>query len=98
MQVALQIVWTAADKEPTFFSYSTNYLIDTDPSLIADAEGTRSIRQAEVGSVPMMLNRIKKQHDLSPERLIANAAYGSGPMLDWLVKRDIKPHILVLDT
>jgi hypothetical protein len=26
-----------------------------------------------------------------------DAAYGSGPMLDWLVNRDIKPHIPVLD-
>ena len=62
-----------------------------------DVVATRSIRQAEVGSVRTMLGRVKDRFDLDPERLIADAAYGSGPMLDWLVKRDIKPHIPVLD-
>ncbi len=80
-----------------FFSYSTNYLIDTDHSVIVDVEGTRSIRQAEVGSVRTMLDRIKDLHDIDPERLIADSAYGSGPMLGWLVDRDINPHIPVLD-
>ncbi len=89
--------WTAARKGPAFFAYSTNYLIDTDHSVIVDVEATRSIRQAEVGSVRAMLGRVKDQFDLHPERLIADAAYGSGPMLDWLVERDIKPHIPVLD-
>jgi hypothetical protein len=43
-----------------------------------------------------MLDRIKDLHDIDPERLIADAAYGSGPMLGWLVDRNIKPHIPVL--
>lgn len=89
--------WTAACKGPAFFSYSTNYLIDTDYSVIVDVEATRSIRQVEVGSVRRMLGRVKDQFGLHPERLIADAAYGSGPTLDWLVKREIKPHIPVLD-
>ena len=57
----------------------------------------RRADQAEVGSVRTMLGRVKDRFDLDPERPIADAAYGSGPMLDWLVKRDIKPHIPVLD-
>ena len=40
-----------------------------------------------------MLTRIKDRFDLHPERLIADTAYGSGSMLDWLVKRKIAPHI-----
>lgn len=60
-------------------------------------EATRSVRKAEADSVRTMLDRIKAQHDLNPERLIADSAYGSGPMLDWLVKRSINPHIPVLD-
>ncbi len=89
--------WTAARKGPAFFSYSDNYLIDTDHSVIVDVEATRSIRQAEVGSTKTMLNRVKDKFDLEPERLIADTAYGSGPMLDWLVKRNIAPHIPVID-
>jgi hypothetical protein len=89
--------WTAARKGPAFVAYFTNYLIDTDHNVIVDVEGPRSIRQAEVCSVRTMLDRIKAQHDIDPEHLIANSAYGSGPMLGWLVDRDIKPHIPVLN-
>ena len=64
--------WTAARKGPAFFSYSDNYLIDTDHGVIVDV-------------------------DLHPERLIADTAYGTGPMLGWLVDRKIAPHIPVFD-
>ncbi len=36
-----------------------------------DVEATRSIRQAEVGAVRTMIDRVQKVHDLIPERLIA---------------------------
>ncbi len=70
--------WTAARKGPAFFSYSDNYLIDTDHGVVVDVEATRSIRQAEVGSTKTMLDRDKDKFDLDPERLIADTAYGSG--------------------
>jgi len=89
--------WTAARKGPAFFSYSDNYLIDTDHGVIVDIEATRSIRQAEVGSTKTMLDRVKARFDLHPERLIADTAYGTGPMLGWLVERKIAPHIPVFD-
>jgi len=44
-----------------------------------------------------MLDRVKDKFGLHPERLIADTAYGSGPMLGWLVKRNIAPHIPVID-
>lgn len=90
--------WTGARGGPAFFAYSTNYLIDTDNAVILDVEPTRSVRQAEVAAVKTMIDRVQKMHDLMPERLIADTAYGSGPMLDWLVeKRGIAPHIPVID-
>ncbi|GAA6202805.1 hypothetical protein NBRC116599_40310 [Aquicoccus sp. SU-CL01552] len=89
--------WTAARKGPAFFSYSDNYLSDTDHGVIVDVEATRSIRQAEVGSTKTMLRRVKTKFDLHPERLIADTAYGTAPMLGWLVDRKIAPHIPVLD-
>ncbi len=63
--------WTAARKGPAFFSYSDNYLIDTDHGVIVDLGATRSIRQAGVGSTKTMLRRVKAKFDLHPERLIA---------------------------
>jgi len=90
--------WTAARKGPAYFAYSANYMIDTDHAVILDVEATRSVRQAEVGAARTMIDRIAKSFNLHPERLIADTAYGSAPMLDWLVQgRGIAPHIPVID-
>jgi hypothetical protein len=90
--------WTGARGGPAYFAYSTNYLIDTDNAVILDVEATRSIRQAEVGAVKTMIDRVQAIHSLRPERLIADTAHGSGPMLDWLVEKcGIAPHIPVID-
>ncbi|ETA49881.1 hypothetical protein P279_22475 [Rhodobacteraceae bacterium PD-2] len=50
--------WTGARGGPAYFAYSPNDLIDTDNGVILDVEATRSIRQAEVGSVRTMIDRI----------------------------------------
>lgn len=90
--------WTGADKGPAYFAYSTNYLIDLDHAVIVDVEATTAIRQAEVGAVRTMIERVDQRHDLKPRRLAADTAYGSAPMLDWLVnQRGIEPHIPVID-
>ena len=90
--------WTGARGGPAYFAYSANYLIDTDNAVILDVEASRSIRQAEVGAVRTMVGRVDDRFDLTPQRLIADTAYGSGPMLDWLVnERGIAPHIPVID-
>ena len=89
--------WTAADKGPAYFAYSTNYLIDLDHAVIVDVEATTAIRQAEVGAVRTMIERVSQRHDLQPGRLAADTAYGSAEMLDWLVNKRIEPHIPVID-
>lgn len=90
--------WTGARGGPAYFAYSTNYLIDTDNGVILDVEATRSIRQAEVGSVRTMIDRVNDTFGIAPERLIADTAYGTGVMLDWLDRqRGIAPHIPVFD-
>ncbi|UES60175.1 transposase (plasmid) [Roseibium aggregatum] len=90
--------WTGARGGPAYFAYSANYLIDTDNAVILDVEATRSIRQAELGAVRTMIDRVDDRFDLAPERLIADTANGAGHMLDWLVReRGIAPHIPVID-
>ena len=90
--------WTGADKGPAYFAYATNYLIDLDHAVIVDVEATTAVRQAEVGAVRTMIERVRERHDLRPGRLAADTAYGSAEMLDWLVnKQQIAPHIPVID-
>jgi transposase len=90
--------WAGTKRHAAIFAYSTNYLIDTDNAVIVDVETTRSIRQAETGAARVMIDRVMDQFGLYPERLIADAAYGSAPMLNWLVEeKGIEPHIPVFD-
>ena len=90
--------WTGAMKGPAFFAYADNYLIDTDHAIIVDVEATRAVRQAETGAARTMIDRTMDRFGLWPERLIADTAYGTGPMLDWLVEEcGIEPHIPVFD-
>lgn len=90
--------WTAARKGPAYFAYSANYMIDTDHAVILDVEASRSVRQAELGAMQTMVDRTKDIFDIQPERMIADTAYGTGPLLEWLVQeRGIAPHIPVVD-
>jgi hypothetical protein len=90
--------WTAAPREAAFYAYSTNYLIDLDHAVIVDVEATSSIRQAEVTAQRRMIERTQDRFGIWPERLVADAAYGSAakPSLAG-VGQSIEPHIPVFD-
>ena len=88
----------AGDKGPGQFYYSTNYLIDIEHNVILDVEPTPAYRIAEVTSTQTMIDRVENKLDIKPKRLIADTAYGSAAMLDWVVEqKQIEPHIPVLD-
>jgi transposase len=90
--------WTGALKGPAFFAYADNYLIDVQFGVIVDVEASRAVRQAEVGAARTMLERTEERFGLKPQRLAADSAYGSAPMLNWLVEeKRITPHIPVID-
>ena len=90
--------WTGALKGPAFFAYADNYLIDVQFGIIVDVEASRAVRQAEVGAARTMLERTQQCFGLKPQRLAADSAYGSAPMLNWLVEqKQIAPHIPVID-
>lgn len=90
--------WTGAMKGLAFFAYATNYLIDLKHAVIVDVEASRAIRQAEVGAVRTMIDRVDERFGLYPEKLAADTAYGTAEMLGWLVyEKGIEPHIPVFD-
>src|SRR5271165_1950282 len=90
--------WTGAHKGPAFFAYADNYLIDLQFGVIVDVEASRAVRQAEVGAARTMLERTEERFSLKPQRLAADSAYGSAPMLNWLVEeKQIVPHVPVHD-
>jgi transposase len=90
--------WTGANGGLAFFAYCTNYLIDLANAVIVDVEATTAVRQAEVTAQQRMIDRTHERLGLCPERLAADAAYGSAENLAWLVhQRGIEPHIPVFD-
>jgi len=93
-----QARWTCAPGGPAFFAYSTNCLIDVEHGVIVDVEATPANRSEEVESTKRMIDRVEATFALKPERLIGDMAYGSAPMLAWLVEdKDIEPHVPVWD-
>jgi len=90
--------WTGANGGLAFFAYCTNYLIDLKHAVILDVEATTAVRQAEVTAQRIMIDRTQERFDVWPERLAADAGYGSAENLAWLVhERGIEPHIPVFD-
>jgi transposase len=90
--------WTAANKGPAFFAYATNYLIDLEHAVIVDVEASTAVRPAELTAARTMIERVRERHDLHPDRLAADTAYGSAEMLEWLVNdQGIAPHIPIID-
>lgn len=90
--------WTGANGGLAFFAYCTNYLIDLKHAVIVDVEATTAVRQAEVTAQQRMIDRAGSTFGLWPERLAADAAYGSAENLAWLVhEQGIEPHIPVFD-
>jgi transposase len=91
-----QARWTAAPGGPAFYAYSDNYLIDIDHNIIVDVEPTPAHRSLEVESTKRMVDRVEQDLDIKPERLIGDTAYGTAPMLEWMVKdKGIEPHVSV---
>jgi hypothetical protein len=90
--------WTGANGGLAFFAYCANYLIDLKRAVIVDVEATTAVRQAEVTAQQRMIDRAQDRFGPWPERLAADAAYGSADNLAWLVhERGIEPHIPVFD-
>jgi transposase len=90
--------WTAAPGGPAFFAYSTNYLIDLEAGVIVDVEATPAHRTQEVEATKTMVDRVQARFGLKPQRLVGDTAYGTAPMLGWMVKdKGIAPHVPVWD-
>jgi transposase len=89
--------WTNKGQTKVGFAYSTNYLIDLQRAIIIDAEATPARWSAEVAATKTMLGRTQECFGLKPQWLAADAAYGSGLMVGWLMRHGIEPHIPLLD-
>jgi hypothetical protein len=77
-------------------AYFDNYLIDNKSRVILGAEATPALFSQEVVAAKHLVEQVESL-GLHPESLGADKAYGSGAFLDWLFKKNIKPHIPVIE-
>ena len=91
-----EAAWSPTDA-PGRFSYETNYLVDTDHGIIVDVEATPARLSQEIIAAKAMLDRSRDRHDFRPDRVAADGSYGTGPFLAWLLKREVTPHVPVVD-
>ncbi len=68
--------------------------MDVESGVIVDVETTAAHRTEEPEATKVMIEPVKERHDFKPQRLIGDTAYGTGPMLEWLVEdKGIEPHV-----
>ena len=89
--------WTNKGQRKVGFAYGANYLIDLQRAIIVDVEATPARWSAKIAATKTVLERTRECFGLNPQRLAADAAYGSGLMIGWLMRRKIEPHIPLLD-
>ena len=90
--------WTAAPGGPAYYAYSTNYLVDTEASIIVDVEATPAHRTQEVWSTQTRIERVKEHFPEAAKKLIGDTAYGTAEFLSWMVvEQGIEPHGPVWD-
>lgn len=70
--------------------------MDVKSGVIVDVEATAAHRTEETDATKTMIERVEERHNLKPQRLIGDTAYGTGPMLEWMVEvKGIEPHVPV---
>ncbi|HYM47661.1 MAG TPA: IS1182 family transposase, partial [Burkholderiaceae bacterium] len=90
--------WTAGPGGPAFYAYSTNYLVDVQDGIVVDVEATTANRAEEVQTARTMIERVESRFGIKPGHLIGDTAYGTAPLLGWLVQtKKIEPHMPVWD-
>jgi transposase len=76
---------TSKGKSKIAFAYGDNYLIDTKAAIIVDVEASPARWTTEVAATRTMVDRTANRFGLTPKRLAADTAYGSGGNLAWLI-------------
>jgi len=89
--------WTRRGRNKVMFGYSLNYLIDMEGTIIVDVEATPTRITKEVDATETMIERAQDRFGLKPDHIAGDVAYGTGEMLDWLLEREIAPHIPIKD-
>jgi len=82
---------------PARLGYYDNYLVDNDSCVIVGVQGTAARMSQETVAAQDMLTRFAEWQGQGPVSIAADATYGNGEFLQWLLDRGITPYMRTPD-
>ena len=83
---------------PARLGYYDNYLVDNASCVIVGVQGTAARMSQETVAAEDMLTRFAQWQGRGPTSIAADATYGNGEFLQWLMERDITPYMRTRDS
>ena len=78
--------------------YYDNYLVDNDSCVIVGVQGTAARMSQETVAAQAMITRFAQWQGREPTSVVADATYGNGEFLQWLLDRGITPWMRTRDS
>jgi hypothetical protein len=78
--------------------YYDNYLVDNHSCVIVGVQATAARMSQETVAAQDMIARFAEWQGRNPESVVADATYGNGEFLQWLMERDITPYMRTRDS
>src|SRR5512142_1710837 len=83
---------------PARLGYYDNYLVDNHSCVIVGVQATAARMSQETVAAQDMLTRFVQRQGLEPASIAADATYGNGEFLQWLLDRGITPYMGTRDS
>ncbi|HSZ64221.1 MAG TPA: IS1182 family transposase [Terriglobales bacterium] len=83
---------------PARLGYYDNYLVDNQSCVIVGVQGTAARMSQETVAAKDMLARFARWQGREPLSVAADATYGNGEFLQWLLDRGITPYMRTRDS
>ena len=83
---------------PARMGYYNNYLVDNHSCVIVGVQATAARMSQETVAAQEMLSRFAQWQGREPESVVADATYGNGEFLQWLLDRGITPYMRTRDS
>ena len=82
---------------PARLGYYDNYLVDNHSCVIVGVQATAARLSQETVAAQDMLTRFAQRQEREPTSVAADATYGNGEFLQWLLDRGITPYMRTRD-
>src|SRR5712691_8824316 len=83
---------------PARLGYYDNYLVDNHSCVIVGVQATAARMSQETVAAQDMIARFAEWRGREPESVVADATYGNGEFLEWLMQRGITPYMRTRDS